>query len=187
MVERVVRETALATAAALLAARLNADLCDGEPSQRTCACGATAHRAGRRSKTFTTALGPLTLERAWYHCAACASGFSPRDQALGLQDQSLSPGVMRMVGLCAAQLSFDNSSSLLRELAGLAVQPKQVERHAEALGREVARDEREVVEAEPASAATLIWVSTARRCRCAGPRPQGAPASSPMARPAPGK
>ncbi|MXW87873.1 MAG: hypothetical protein F4103_03145 [Boseongicola sp. SB0673_bin_14] len=63
-----VRETALGTAASLLAARLNADLSDGEESQLPCACGADARRSGRRRKTFVTALGPLTLERARYHC-----------------------------------------------------------------------------------------------------------------------
>ncbi len=30
-----------------------------------CACGQTAHYAGRRPKTFTTLLGSLTLHRAY--------------------------------------------------------------------------------------------------------------------------
>ena len=150
-----VRETALGTAASLLAARLNADLSDGEEPQLPCACGADARRSGRRRKTFVTALGPLALERAWYHCEACGGGFSPRDRALRVEGGSLSPGALRMVGITAAELSFEKSSVLLRELAGLAVGAKQVERHAEALGREVAEDEREVIEPEPARAATL--------------------------------
>ena len=44
---------------------------------------------------------------------------------------------------------------MLRELAGLAVAPKTVERHAEALGREVAGDECRVIEPEPCDAPTL--------------------------------
>ncbi len=150
-----VRETALSTAASLLAARLNADLSDGEERRLPCACGGAARRAGRRDKTITTALGPLALKRAWYHCDACGCGFSPRDSALGVEGRSLSPGALRMVGVTAAELSFEKSSTLLRELAGLAIGPRQVERHAEALGREIADDEREVVEPEPAEAATL--------------------------------
>ena len=150
-----VRETALGTAASLLAARLNADLSDGEEPHLPCACGADARRSGRRDKTVTTALGPLVLERAWYHCDACGSGFSPRDRALGVEGRSLSPGALRMVGVTAAELSFEKSSTLLRELAGLAVGARQVERHAEALGREIADDEREVVAPEPSGAATL--------------------------------
>jgi hypothetical protein len=44
---------------------------------------------------------------------------------------------------------------LLEELAGVAVDPKQVERIAERLGREIAQDERRVVEPEAPSAATM--------------------------------
>ena len=43
-------------------------------------------------------------------------------------------------------VSFEESGELMRELAGVAVDAKQVERTAEALGREIAEDERTVVE-----------------------------------------
>ena len=91
-------------------------------------------------------LGPLTLSRAYYHCEACETGFCPRDHALGLQDGSLSPGVLRMVGRVGAMVSFEEGHELLRELAGVDVPTKHVERAAEALGREIAEDERRVVE-----------------------------------------
>jgi hypothetical protein len=39
-------------------------------------------------------LGPLRLERAYYHCAHCQAGFCPRDRALRLESFSLSPGVL---------------------------------------------------------------------------------------------
>ena len=60
-----------------------------------------------------------------------------------------------MVGMAAAETSFGHAGVLLRELAGVEVDAKQVERHAEALGRDIARDEAEVVEPESAAAATL--------------------------------
>ena len=60
-----------------------------------------------------------------------------------------------MIGIAAARTSFKGSSALLRELAGLAVAPKTVERHAEALGREIAEDEGRVIELEPSDAPTL--------------------------------
>ena len=93
-------------------------------------------------------LGPLALSRAYYVCPACRAGFCPRDRALGLEDASLSPGVLRMVGFVGGAVSFEEGSALLQELAGLGVSPKAVERSAEALGREVALDEREDLEAE---------------------------------------
>ena len=139
----------------VVAERLNADHCDEQGPHLPCACGAEARFAGRRPKTFITALGPLTLERAWYHCERCHCGFSPRDRALGLEDTRLSPAVLRMVGIAAARTSFAGASALVRELAGLTLAPKTVERHAEALGREVAGDEWRIIDPEPSDASTL--------------------------------
>jgi hypothetical protein len=55
---------------------------------------------------------------------------------------SLTPGVPRMTGSTAALVSFEESSSLLDELAGVKLSAKQVERAAEALGAEIAAEER---------------------------------------------
>jgi len=135
---------------------LNADKSDHAGPTLPCPrCGEPARYAGRTSKTFTTALGKMTLSRAYYHCVACKSGFLPRDQALGLADTLLSPATTRMVGLSAAMDSFVESSELMGELASVPVDPKQVERTAEALGREIARDEQTAVEPEPPSAPTM--------------------------------
>jgi len=51
-----------------------------------------------------------------------------------------------MTGSTAARVSFEESSSLLWELAGVQISAKQVERAAEALGAEIAADERRCVE-----------------------------------------
>jgi hypothetical protein len=101
---------------------------------------------GRPEKTFESVLGPLRLERAYYHCPKCQNGFCPRDRALRMELFSLTPGVLRMTGSAAALVSFEESSALLRELAGVEVSAKQVERAAEALGVEIADDERRCVE-----------------------------------------
>ncbi len=142
-------------AARAVARRLNADTRDHAGPAVACPCGQAARYAGRRTKTFTSVLGELTLERAYYHCASCARGVFPRDRALGLPDTSLSPAVTRMVGLSAAMVSFEESGELMRELAGVPVDAKQVERTAEALGREMAEDERTVVEPSGPPAPTM--------------------------------
>ncbi len=51
-----------------------------------------------------------------------------------------------MVGLVGAMVSFEEGHELLHELAGVNVPTKHVERAAEALGREIAVDEKLVVE-----------------------------------------
>ena len=145
-----------------MARRLNEDHSDHSGSTTACACGQTARYAGRRPKTFTSVLGPLTLERAYYYCDTCRAGICPRDRALGLHATSLSPGVLRMVGLAASDFSFAAASGLLWELAAVRVETKQVERAAEALGREVAADERDVAETVPSPAPTMYLVTCDR-------------------------
>jgi len=158
-VEVAVRRHALRLAARVVAQRLNADTSDHAGATRPCACGQLARYAGRRPKRFVTVLGPLTLERAYYHCAACDAGVCPRDHALGLEGTSLSPAVTRLVGVVGALVSFQEGSELLRELAGVEVTPKHVERAAEALGREIAEDERRVVEpVPPAEVAPTLYL-----------------------------
>jgi hypothetical protein len=108
-----------------------------------------ARYVGRRPKTFASVLGLLTLQRAYYHCETCGDGFYPRDRALGLEGGMLSPGVLRMVGMVGVMVSFEEGRELLRELAGVDVSTKHVERAAEGLGREAAEDEKRVAEAPP--------------------------------------
>ena len=146
--ETAVRTAVLALAARFVAQRLNADHSDQHAAGLPCRCGHTARYVGRRAKTLRTALGAMTLERAYYHCACCRTGFCPRDRTLGIDGTTLSPAATRMTAAAAARVSFKEASTLLDELAGLAVDPKQVERTAEAVGRAIAADERQAVEPE---------------------------------------
>jgi hypothetical protein len=140
------RRQALRLAARALEQRLNADTSDHAGAELPCSCGQPAPYRGRHEKTFESVLGPLRLERAYYHCAQCQSGFCPRDRALRLELFSLTPGVLRMTGSTAALVSFEESSTLLHELAGVEVSISQVQRAAEALGEEIAADERVCVD-----------------------------------------
>ena len=148
--ETAARRRALEVAARAVEPRLNADHSDHAGAPRPCPrCGAPARYAGRRDKRFASVLGELRVERAYYHCDACEAGVCPRDAALGVQGASLSPGVTRMVGQVGALVSFAEGHELLRALAGVDVATTHVERAAEALGREIAEDERCVVEPPP--------------------------------------
>ena len=135
------RRQALRLAARALEQRLNADTSDHAGPDLPCACGEPAQYRGRHEKTFESVLGPLRLQRAYYHCAKCQGGFCPRDRALRLELFSLTPGVLRMSGSTAALVSFEESSALLHELAGVEVSVSQVQRAAEALGAAIAADE----------------------------------------------
>jgi len=133
--ELAVRQQALQLAGAAVEQRLNADTSDEQGSRIRCGCGQEARLVGRRSKQVQSVLGPLQLERAYYHCSFCGHGFCPRDEHLGIENTSLSPALTRMVGTVGAMVSFQEGGELLTELAGVAVDAKQVERTAEALGK----------------------------------------------------
>jgi len=146
----------LTVAARAVEQRLNADTSDHDGATQPCPhCGGLAGYAGRHRKTVESVLGPLTLARAYYHCAPCATGFCPRDAALGMAGTPLSPAVTRMVGAVGALVSFAEGHALLRELAGVEVDTKQVERTAETLGRAIATDEQRVVVPDPPAAPTM--------------------------------
>jgi hypothetical protein len=141
--EMALRQGTLRLAACALEQRLNADTSDEVGSRIACRCGGEAQFVGRRSKQFHSVLGPLRLRRAYYHCSSCGQGGYPRDGHLGMENTSLSPALTRMTGTVGALVSFQEGSELLQELAGVMVEAKQVERTAEALGREIAEDERQ--------------------------------------------
>jgi len=146
----VARRKAILIAARAVEQLINADTSDHTGPTVLCACGQPARYAGRHDKAFDSVLGLLNLSRAYYHCPACGTGFCPRDRALGLQGESLTPGVLRMVGQVGARVSFEEGHELLTELAGLDISTKHIERAAETLGREIARDERCGGETTPA-------------------------------------
>ena len=53
-----------------------------------CGSGHQAAFVSYREKTIDTALGPVTVRRAWYHCATCGHGLAPRDAELAVAGAS---------------------------------------------------------------------------------------------------
>lgn len=140
--ESTIRKKLMQIAARLIERYLNADQSDCLASSHACSCGGDAKYKGRRKKEFSSMVGIIVLERAYYHCCMCGSGFSPRDRVLKLEGRSMTGGLMRLIASVSAMVSFQESSDLLKELAVVEVEAKQVERIAEAIGQEVAEYER---------------------------------------------
>jgi hypothetical protein len=83
---------------------------------------------GQRTKVVLTALGWLTLRRAYFYSAARQAGRFPLDAALGLVD-SYSPGVARW--MCRAGTlagSYQAASQDLLTYAGLDIDARQIQR-----------------------------------------------------------
>lgn len=99
-----------------------------------CGAGHQAEFVSYRSKTVDTVLGPISLDRAYYHCTPCRHGVLPKDDELGLSGVSMSAGLRAMVARTGAAAPFAKASTLLTELAGVTLTTKRVERSAEADG-----------------------------------------------------
>jgi hypothetical protein len=128
-----------------------------------CAAGHQAGFVSYRDKTVDTVLGPVTLRRAWYHCAECGHGLAPRDAELGVAGNTMSPGLARMTDRAAAAVPFAAAARLAGELAGITLTGERARRRAEADGQAAAA----VIEAE-AAAITARQVLT---IPAAGPAP----------------
>jgi hypothetical protein len=98
-----------------------------------CGRGHQAEFTAYRRKVADTVLGPVTLRRAWYHCARCKHGLAPRDAELGMAG-SMSPGLAAMTSKAGAAVPFARAAGLLADLAGVRLTVKRVERSAEASG-----------------------------------------------------
>lgn len=111
------------------------------PASAPCPCGQQARYRGMRSRNLLTAVGPVRFERAYYCCDSCHHGQSPRDSELDVAGTDYSPGVRRMMAVVGSETSFDHGREQLELLAGLEVTRKAVERHAEAIGTDIANRE----------------------------------------------
>ena len=132
-----IRAGLLRLGASMLGEVLSADR--GHRGHRVpCGNGHEAVFASYRDKSFDTALGLVTVTRAWYHCAACKGGLAPRDAELGIAGTSMSPGLAAMNDLAAAAGPFAGAARLLGELAGIGLTAQRVARAAEASGAAVA-------------------------------------------------
>lgn len=94
-----------------------------------------------RSRNLLTAVGPVRFERPYYCCDSCHHGQSPRDRELDVVGTDYSPGVRRMMAVVGSDASFDHGREQMELLAGLTVTRKAVERHAEAIGSDIAHRE----------------------------------------------
>jgi len=121
-----------------LGAGMLGQLLAADPGRRgprvPCGRGHEAEFVSYRDKVIDTVLGPVTVTRAWYHCAACKHGFAPRDAELGVEGTSMSPGLAAMNDKAAAAVPFAQAAGLLEDLAGVRLTAGRAGRAAEASG-----------------------------------------------------
>jgi hypothetical protein len=102
-----------------------------------CECGQRMSSRGRRGKGLLTTLGRVPFARSFYQCEQCHQGRFPDDERLDIVQTTYSPGVRRLMARAGSQTQFEQAAEDLRCYAGLKVQPREIERVAEEVGRQV--------------------------------------------------
>jgi len=146
--ETAIRSAMHQAGAAVLSQLLHCDPPGLEQRQRVCSCGHTAHYRELRCRRILTAVGEVELVRPYYLCSHCSQGQFPWDAELDIENQSLSPGVRRMLAVVGSEAPFDHGRQQMKLLAGLQVTTKAVERTAEVSGADIhARQQQQIQQA----------------------------------------
>lgn len=144
-VEMALRAVLHRAGTAALGELLSFPIPDSEQRRLPCPCGQQAHYRELRSKRVLTALGEVEVSRPYYLCPHCPQGQFPADRELDVENTTFSPGVRRMLASVGQQAPFDHGRQLIELLAGLELTTKAVERTAEAVGEDVARQEKKQI------------------------------------------
>lgn len=103
-------------------------------------CGGAARFVEYRGRTVLGLLGPIRIERAYYHCKACRRGFHPHDAVLGFDAADATPAAREAIALAGAVDAFGPAAEVLLErMAGLRVSESTTRRTAEAVGADIGR------------------------------------------------
>jgi len=104
-----------------------------------CDCGQRMISQGRRAKGLLTTLGAVPFRRSFYQCAQCRQSRFPDDERLDMVNTTYSPGVRRLMARAGSQTQFEQAAEDLLCYAGLKLEPREIERVAEEVGRQVER------------------------------------------------
>lgn len=101
-------------------------------------CGESARFQRWRDKSVVLLVGPIRVDRAYYHCRHCHRGCCPRDAVLRLGPCDLSPGASWVTASAGVLGSFGEAATKTPvELCGLHISESTVQRVTERIGAEV--------------------------------------------------
>ena len=116
---------------------LNSDSGDYRGRTLPCEKGHVFEFKEYRDKELLTVLGKVMVRRAYYYDRQCRKGCCPKDSALDIVGTSFSPGMRRIMGRVGAYRPFALGHEDIKEMAGIYVDPKEIERVSHQLGQDV--------------------------------------------------
>lgn len=89
-----------------------------------------------RDKDLLTVLGKVKVKRAYYYDRESSAGFCPKDKTLDIEGTSFSPGMRRIMGRVGAYRPFGLGHEDIKEMVGIDVTAKEIERMSHKLGEQ---------------------------------------------------
>lgn len=122
--------------AVMLEELVNADAGDYK-GRRLSEGGKSFEFKGYRDKSILTLLGPVNIKRSYYYEPEGGTGFCPKDSVLDIRGYSFSPGLRRIMSRVGAYRPFGLGHEDIKEMAGIDVNAKEIERISNQTGNEV--------------------------------------------------
>jgi len=102
-----------------------------------------------RYKKLRTVLGGVSVKRAYYYDNKNKTGCCPKDHDLDITGTLFSPGLRRIMGRVGAYRPFGLGHEDIKEMAGITVTSKEIERTSCQLGRDVEAYDKKESEQSP--------------------------------------
>jgi hypothetical protein len=83
-------------------------------------CGNLLKRHSINAKTLHTMQGSITLERPYFYCHRCKSGYYPLDHALELADEAYQYDLQEKMLCLGTESPYSTSADLFKKLTGIA-------------------------------------------------------------------
>lgn len=109
--------------------------------------GETAKYVEDRDRTVWTRMGPLRMERAYYHLGKGKGGYVPLDESLSLPEERYSYAVQEAMSLFAIEDSYQESAKKLSHLFPIKASGSTIRRISQKYGKEITEEEHENVKA----------------------------------------
>jgi hypothetical protein len=134
-------------------------------------CGGGVRLVATRPRALVGLVGEVTLQRPYYHCAACKAGMAPLDEAWGLGSGGLTPELARVACRDGIEAAFGEGADLVYENLGVRLDAEAVRGISEAMYALAEADQRDPPAGRPrARRSPRSPRSSWTGCSCTGGR-----------------
>jgi hypothetical protein len=135
--ETYIRDSMHQIGSIMLEKLLNSDNGGFQGKTIPCEKGHTFKFKELRDKNLLTVLGSVNVKRAYYYDKECNKGYCPKDTLLDIKGTSFSPGMRRIMCRVGAYRPFGLGHEDIKEMAGIEVSEKEIERVSYQIGSDV--------------------------------------------------